>query len=83
MGQLKKVVNIGSVSEKQLEQVGIVTLEQLKEIGSKNAFLQIKMLDPDACICKLYALQGAIEEVRWHYLPQATKDELLEFYNSL
>ena len=36
MGELSKLPNIGEVVEKQLNEVGIMTYEKLKEIGSKQ-----------------------------------------------
>ena len=50
MGELSKLPNIGEVVEKQLNEVGIMTYEQLKEIGSKEAWLNIKAIDDSACI---------------------------------
>jgi hypothetical protein len=29
----------------------------------------------------LYALEGAIQGIRWHNLPKARKEELLHFFN--
>lgn len=80
MGELSKLTNIGKEVEKQLNQVGIRTYEELKEIGSKQAWLKIKSIDDSACIHRLYALEGAIREVKKSELPINVKDELKEFY---
>ncbi len=48
MGELSKAVNIGPKVEEQLEQVGISTIEQLKEMGSQQAWLKIKSIDASA-----------------------------------
>jgi len=48
MGELSKLLNIGKVVEEQLNQVGIVDLDQLKHIGSKQAWLKIKSIDDSA-----------------------------------
>jgi DNA transformation protein len=45
MGELSKLQNVGSVVEQQLNEVGISTPEQLKEVGSKQAWLKIKEID--------------------------------------
>ena len=50
--------------EKQLNDVGINTCEQLKKAGSMEAWLRIKDVDPSACINRLYALEGAIEGIK-------------------
>ena len=44
MGELSKLPNIGAVVEEQLNQVGINTYDQLKEMGSRQAWLKIKPL---------------------------------------
>lgn len=42
MGELSKAVNIGPKVEEQLISVGINSLEKLKEVGAKNAWLRIQ-----------------------------------------
>ncbi len=83
MGELSNLLNIGEKVEKQLNQVGITTYDQLTQIGSKHAWLKIKMIDPSACINRLYALEGAIKGVRKNQHSAAIKSELREFYSSL
>jgi len=82
MGELSKLPNIGKVVEQQLNEAGIETAKQLIEIGSKQAWMRIKGVDDSACINMLYGLEGAIQGIRWHYLPKELKDELKEFYKS-
>ena len=82
MGKLAKLPNIGEVVEQQLNEVGITTYEQLKEAGSKQAWLKIKSIDPSACINRLYALEGAIQGIKKSQLPVCTKEELKKFYYS-
>lgn len=83
MGQLSKSHNIGSKLEAQLNEVGVETIEQLKEVGSKQAWLDIKAIDSSACINRLYALEGAIQGIRWHNLSNEVKSELKKFYNAV
>lgn len=73
MGELAKLPNIGKIVEEQLNQVGIKTLKQLKEIWSKQAWLYIKAIDKSACINRLYALEGAIQGVKKSELPEEKK----------
>ncbi len=82
MGELTALPNIAQKMEKQLNDVGVYTTEQLKELGSKEVWLRIKAMDPSACYNRLCGLQGAIMGVRWHYLPDEVKAELKEFYNA-
>ena len=64
----------------QLVQVGIETLESLREIGAKAAWLKIQEIDPSACIHRLLALEGAIQGVKKTGLPDAVKADLKAFY---
>ena len=82
MGELSKVVNIGPKVEEQLISVGINSLEKLKELGSKNAWLRIQEIDSSACIHRLLALEGAIQGVKKRDLPDSVKADLKTFYNS-
>lgn len=82
MGELSGLPNIGKAVEEQLNQVNIVTYDQLKEVGSKQAWLRIKEIDDSACIHRLYALEGAIRNVKKSELPSEVKAELKEFYNA-
>lgn len=81
MGELSKLPNIATKLEGQLAQVGITTIDELKNTGSREAWLRILAIDPSACIMRLSALEGAIQGVRWHYLDEETKKSLKIFYN--
>jgi DNA transformation protein and related proteins len=83
MGELCKLTNIGDKLEAQLNEVGIETFDQLKKVGSKQAWLNIKAIDNSACINRLCALEGAIQGVRWHSLSNEVKDELKDFFNTV
>ena len=80
MGELATLPNIAVKLEKQLADVGITTIEQLKEVGSRAAWLRILAQDPSACIMRLSSLEGAIQGIRWHYLDDDTKTSLRDFY---
>lgn len=80
MGELSKLPNIGNVVEEQLNEVGIHTLEELKAIGTEQAWLKIQEIDESACIHRLLALEGAIQGIKKTLLPEERKAELREFY---
>ncbi|MBU5427629.1 TfoX/Sxy family protein [Tissierella pigra] len=82
MGELSTLINIGNKVEQQLNEVGIGTINQLIETGSRQAWLRIKEIDDSACINRLYALEGAIQGIRWHDLSEVSKEELREFFNT-
>jgi len=81
MGELASLPNIAAKLEKQLNDVGITTISQLKEVGSREAWLRILARDPSACIMRLSSLEGALRGVRWHYLDEDTKASLKKFYS--
>ena len=80
MGELTTLPNIAEKLEQQLADAGISTIEQLKKMGSREAWLHILANDSSACIMRLSALEGAIQGVRWHYLDDDTKSSLKQFY---
>ena len=81
MGELTKRPNIAAKLESQLTDAGITTVDELKRIGSREAWLRILARDPSACLMRLSALEGAIQGIRWHNLDDDTKKSLKEFYN--
>ncbi|MEL7570296.1 MAG: TfoX/Sxy family protein [Eubacteriaceae bacterium] len=82
MDKLSALPNIGKDTEKQLNDVGITSIEQLIKTGSKQAWLKLKEIDPSACIHRLYGLEGAIRGIRKAELPDDVKKDLKEFYNT-
>ena len=81
MGKLSKLPNIGRVLEEQLNYAGITTVDDLINMGSKEAWLKIRELDESACLSRLMALEGAIQNIRWHDLSEDDKNNLKNFYN--
>ena len=80
MGELTKLPNIAAKLEEQLARADITTIDELKRVGSREAWLRILANDSSACLMRLSALEGAIQGVRWHYLDDETKTSLKEFY---
>jgi len=80
MTKLSDMPNIGRVLESKLKRCGITNASELINIGSKNAFLRLKTIDYNACLSMLQALEGAIQNIRWHDLPEKSKNELIEFF---
>lgn len=80
MGELSKLPNIGKAVEEQLNEVGIHTYEELKEVGTEQAWLRIQKIDESACIHRLYGIEGAILGIKKTLLPKERKAELQEFY---
>lgn len=83
MSDLKGLPNISKVLEETLLMVGIDSQEKLFQDGSKGAFAKIRIAKPDSCINMLYALEGAVQNIRWHQLDRNIKAELKDFYDCI
>jgi DNA transformation protein len=81
MGELSQLRNIGKEVERQLNQVGIHSYDELKAAGTEQAWLKIQEIDESACIHRLLGIEGAIQGVKKSLLPEARKAELKQFYN--
>ena len=64
MGELATLPNIGKTVEAQLIQVGITSVDELRRIGAKEAWLKIQEIDESVCIHRLMALECAIQGVK-------------------
>lgn len=80
---LSDLPNIGESLAEKLNRIGIENEYQLKNEGTENTFIKLQTIDKDACVNSLYALEGAIQGIRWHKLSKVRKEELLAFYNTL
>lgn len=83
MTELSSMQNIGKEIEKKLKSVGICSGEELKKLGSKEAFLRLKLHYPNVCLVHLYTLQGAIDNIQYNQLPQEVKKDLKSFSDGL
>ncbi|WP_298238433.1 TfoX/Sxy family protein [uncultured Algibacter sp.] len=84
MKQLTNLPNIGKTLAKKLNSVGIENEKMLKKIGSKNAIAKIITIENSGtCINMLYAIEGAIQGIRWHGLDNKKKQELSNYYKTL
>ena len=82
MNPLTKLPNIGKTLALKLNAIDITSFEGLKAIGSKQAIIKISTLENSgACINMLYALEGAIQGIRWHGLSKDKKKELNAFFH--
>ena len=79
LAELTSLKNIGKEIERKLKSVGINSAEELKEIGSKDAFFRLKLKYPEICLVHLYTLEGAIDNIEYNQLSNETKKDLKEF----
>lgn len=83
MSDLTTLRNLGREMERKLVSVGIGSAGELRALGSKEAFSQLKMRYPNVCLVHLYVLEGAIRDVDYNRLPEDTKQDLKEFSDLL
>lgn len=79
MTKLTTLKNIGKEIEKKLNFVGINSAEELKDIGSKEAWVRLKLEYPEVCLVHLYTLEGAIRHIEYNQLSEETKKDLKQF----
>ncbi|SFH00404.1 DNA transformation protein [Desulfotomaculum arcticum] len=82
MSDLVRLPNIGKTMEKRLAAVEINDVETLMKVGSKEAFIKLRLFEGDTCFSSLCGLEGAIQGIRWHNLSRATKEDLKKFFDS-
>ncbi|MCI5049723.1 MAG: TfoX/Sxy family protein [Rickettsiales bacterium] len=74
---LNQLMNIGPKMVHYLSQVGIETIEDLKEIGPVEAFIRVSTLSKHLKNrMALYALYGALSDQNVNDLPDETKEWL-------
>jgi DNA transformation protein len=83
MNDLTESPNIGNTLAKKLEDIGITSLEEVRNTGSKELLTRMASRDRNGvCLIMLYALEGAAQGIRWHGLSQERKEELKAFYKA-
>jgi DNA transformation protein and related proteins len=83
METLESLPNIGRELSGKLIHAGVASPAELAALGSKEAFVRIREQDTDACLSMLCALEGAVQGIRWHNLPEDKKRELKAFFRTL
>jgi TfoX C-terminal domain. len=83
MSDWSNVPNVGKELIRLLAEAEVTSYEELKQLGSEQVFLRLKAIDSGACFCKLCALEGAIQDIRWHHLSDERKQELKHFFNMI
>ncbi len=83
MTQLSTLKNIGKETQVKLESIGISSAEELREIGSREAYIKLKEVYPQMCIVHLYALEGAVKGIAFNALEEENKNQLKLFCKSL
>ena len=79
---LTRLPNVGAVAALLLQQAGVETAEDLRQLGAVAAALRIRQIRPEDPPCRslLAALEGAVRGVRWHAIPKAEREALWQEY---
>jgi DNA transformation protein len=80
MDELITLPNVGKELSAKLREIGISSSDELRQTGTEQIFIRLKVVDPEACFCKLCAIEGAVQGIRWHNLPPERKNELKQFF---
>ncbi len=77
MAPTAKLRNIGPKSAAQLRQVGVRTLDDLRTLGSVEAFIKLKRAGFKPSLNLLYALEGALLDCHWQAIPAERRSDLI------
>jgi len=80
VSDLTQLPNIGKNLAEKLKLVGVESSNDLKLAGTENVFIKLVVFEKDICINTLYAIEGAVQGIRWHNISEERKQELREFY---
>ncbi len=70
--------NLGPKSAMMLAEVGVCTLDELRELGAVRAYSRVKALRPKSVSLNLlWALVAGLEDRDWRDLDKAEKDVLI------
>ena len=83
MAEMTSMRNIGREMARKLQVLGINSAEELRDMGAKAAFLQLKATWPQVCLVHLYALEGAVQDIEFNGLAEERKRELKAFNDAL
>ena len=69
--------NLGPKTSLWLHDVGIHTIEQLRQAGSVEAFLRVKHAGVKTSLMLLWALEAGLRDLHFTKVPDTVKRELL------
>ena len=77
MTRIADLPNFGPKSQQMLAQAGIKTVEQLRELGSVRAYLQVKHHGGNTSLNLLWAMEGALAGQHWREVAKHERLRLL------
>jgi len=76
-GTLADLPNLGSKSQAMLQAAGVRNVAQLTQLGSVQAYLQVKRSGLPASLNLLWALEGALTNLPWQEVARQHRTSLL------
>jgi TfoX-like protein len=73
---LSDLKNIGQVTERRLNGIGVFNESDLRSLGAVKAYRMIRASGIEATPNLLYALQGALMGIHWSRLPAQIRELL-------
>ncbi len=74
---LERLPNLGPRSRVMLQQAGITTLAQLRNLGAVAAFSKVRRSGTNASLNLLWALEGALTGLPWQAVAKEHRTSLL------
>ena len=68
---------LGPKSRVMLAAAGITSVARLRELGSVDAYAQVKRVSPSASLNLLWALEGALTGLHWQVVAREHRTRLL------
>jgi len=77
MSDLNTLRNIGPKSARMLEEIGVATVEDLRELGSVKAFIKLQFTFPDQISLNfLWAMHAGLLDRDWRDISEGEKSDL-------
>lgn len=77
MAAISLLPNLGLKSQQMLERAGLVSLDQLRALGSVAAFVRVKRAGSKPALNLLWALEGALTGLGWQVVAREHRTSLL------
>ena len=77
MSRNVKIRNVGPKSAAWLRQVGVRSLEDLRDTGVVATFMKVRRAGFRPSLNLLYAMEGALLDCHWQDVPEGRRSELL------
>jgi len=74
--EVSRLKNIGPVTVRWLNEIGIYTEQELRAVGAVEAYQRISLSGQPTSLNLLYALHGALTDTAWNALSTELKAQL-------